>query len=130
MIKNIYYYIENKFVLIFWIVVVLCFVLFIGDSLIHNRMSEKKFFLNTLTGEIKEVKHEVKGYYKLKVDSSWIYLSDWGECIDSIYIGDSIFKPSNSFCITLKRVKYNYKYSNIYDCTKWRKESDVINRNE
>ena len=130
MIKNVFNLIENKFVLIFWIVAVLCLVFFIGDGMIHNKLSEKKFFLNTLNGEVKEVKHEVKGYYVLKVDTSWIYLSYYGQCIDTIYIGDSIYKPSHSFCITLKRVKYNYKYSNIYDCTKWRKESDVINRNE
>jgi len=102
MIKKIYNFIENKFVLIFWIVAFLCVAFFIGDGLIHNRMSEKKFFLNTLTGKIEDVKHEVKGYYILKVDTSWIYLSYYGQCIDTIYIGDSIFKPSNSFSITVK----------------------------
>ena len=120
MIKSIYNFIENKFVLIFWIVAVLCLVFFIEDGLIHDRLSEKKFFLSTVTGEIKDVKHEVKGYYILKVDTSWIYLSDYGQCIDTIYIGDSIFKSAHSFSISLKRKNVNYKYSNTFDCTKWR----------
>lgn len=120
MIKNIFNFIENKFVLIFWILAILCLFFFIGDGLIHNILSEKKFFLSTFTGEVKEVKHEVKGYYILKVDTGWIYLSYYGQCIDTIYIGDSILKPSHSFSITLKRKNANYMLSNTFDCTKWR----------
>jgi hypothetical protein len=119
MLKDILKYVLDHQAKIFWIVAIVFIAVFIGNSLFHDKQIENRYFTNEFHGKIQNIKYTQKGTYILQVDTSLIYLSLWGTCIDSISVGDSIFKPSNSFEITIKQSKEDYLIGHIYDCTKW-----------
>lgn len=119
MIKDIFNFDIDHQAKIFWIVAIIFIAGFIGNSLFEEKQIENRYFVMEFHGEIKNIKYTQKGTYILQIDTSLIYLSLWGTCIDNLSVGDSIFKPSNSFEITTKKSTEDYLIGHKYDCTKW-----------
>jgi hypothetical protein len=90
-------------------VLVLCFATFYLYVTYNARHAHKEFYCLNLSNEIEAVQKTQQGYFELSLDSGWVYLWTSGACIDTIQAGDSIFKPSNSFEITIKRKIENYR---------------------
>lgn len=101
---------------IIWGTVILCFIAFYIYVSYNSRHAHSKFYFMTLSNKVEELRKTPQGFFELRLNSKWVYLWTDGACIDTIQSGDSIFKLSNSFEITIKRKKENYRVYK-YNCS-------------
>jgi hypothetical protein len=94
---------------IIWVTVIFCFLAFFIYVSYNSWHSHRKFYDLNLSNKIEEFRKTPQGFFELRLNSKWVYLWTDGACIDTIQSGDSIFKQSNSFEITIKRKNENYR---------------------
>ncbi len=89
----------------------LCFLFY------RNYLVSKFRYFEEFNGKIEKVDKYIKGDWGVYVDGKWRYLGLDGACIDTLFVGDSIFKMPKSYSIIIKSKALNFKATE-YNCNK------------
>ena len=90
---------------------ILC-VLFYKNYFVH-----KAIYYEEYNGTIEKVDKYIKGDWGVYINNQWRYLGLDGNCIDTLFVGDSIIKKSKSYSIIIKSKALNFSATE-YNCNK------------
>jgi len=97
---------ERKFFRILAISIISCLLCFLFYK---NYLVHKAIYFEEYMGRIDKVDKFIKGDWGVYVNKRWRYLGLDGACIDTLYVGDSIFKKSKSYIIIIKSKANNFQ---------------------
>jgi hypothetical protein len=81
--------------------------------------AHKRTYLDKYCGAINAINKDDKGFWIVYVNNEWKGLSLEGVCIDTLNIGDSIIKNTESYIIIIKSKDKNFE-TREYECNKGR----------
>jgi hypothetical protein len=100
----------------FWMFLAICAISFVFYNFYRNDKANYEFYQEEIHYEIKSVQKTTDGFYLIGIENEIIPLGLHGDCIDTIYCGDSIIKYPFSNEIIIKHKKEGYK-AHKYDCS-------------
>ncbi len=106
-------YKQDKYIYGFLIIFAISFLFYIYY---RNDKANNEFYQKEIHYEIKSVQKTTDGFYLIGIENAIIPLGLHGDCIDTIYCGDSIIKYSCSNEIIIKRKKEGFN-AHKYDCS-------------